>query len=324
MISKRFARTALATAMFFIATLSTQAQTTADARTNAAVSSGPPMWKVTKGDHSLWIFAVLTPLEAGLNWHSEQVEAVIGQAQEYIYVKAPETEIPVNPFKLINGLRLAMKIRNNPDGKKLEEVIPADLYSRFSQLVNLYQIPDMDNTRPYYAADSLRGYAVMANKLTEDHGVDIKIEALVSSNSAIAQTPIFRGPERLDYDFLKDAARKMAEGVALADEIRCLRLSVESVETGIPGMQLRARQWAEGDVNALRQNRDAADAAGVCGQVLLTNELLEATNANWLRAAETALSNNVTTFAVLELRQLLDADGLLEKLRAMGYTIEEP
>jgi hypothetical protein len=29
----------------------------------------------------------------------------------------------------------------------------------------------------------------------------------------------------------------------------------------------------------------------------------------------------VTTFAVLELDELIDADGLLEKLRAKGYTI---
>ena len=160
-----------------------------------------------------------------------------------------------------------MKIRNNPDSKRLEEVIPADLYSRFSQLVDFYQIPDMETTRPYYAADSLRGYAVIANKLSEDHGVVSKIESLVSNNAAIKQTPINLGPESLDYDFLKTSAAQMAAGISLSDEIACLKLSVEMVESDIGSMQLRARAWAEGDVEVLRA-KACSDAAGVCGQVV--------------------------------------------------------
>ncbi len=317
-----FAQASLMLALLLAAPFAVHAQTI-EKQATPAISPGPAMWKVSKDDHSLWIFAILTPLETGMNWQSEEVESVIARAQEYIYIKSPEPSIPVNPIKLINGLRLAMKIRTNPDDNRLEEVIPADLYLRFSQLVDLYQIPDMETTRPYYAADSLRGYAVIANKLTEDHGVDIKIENLVSNNFSIKQTPINLGPEYLDYDFLKDSADRMAAGVSLDAEINCLKLSVESVESDIAGMQLRARAWAEGDVGALRENRDVIGAAGVCGQVLL-GSFLEEVNTNWLRAVETAVSNNVTTFAVLQLHQLLDPDGLLEKLRTRGYTIDEP
>jgi hypothetical protein len=216
-----------------------------------------------------------------------------------------------------------LKIRNNPDGRRLDEVIPADLYARFSQLVALYRIPDMETTRPYYAADALRGYAVIANKLTEDHGVDIRIDSLVGNNTSMARTPINLGPEYLDYDFLKDSAERMADSASVVAEINCLKLSIESVETDIAGMHLRARAWAEGNVDALRDNRDSIGAAGVCSEVLL-GAILEEANAEWLRAAELALRNNVTTFAVLELDQLIAADGLLEKLRAKGYTIEEP
>jgi hypothetical protein len=309
-------------ALLLVVNIPSHAQTTTEVQPAASIAPGPPLWKVSKGDHALWIFAMLTPLEAGVNWQSEQVEAIIARAQEYLYIKAPEPSLPLNPFKLVNGLRLVLKIRNNPDGKRLDEVIPADLYSRFSQLVALYQIPDMETTRPYYAADALRGYAVIANKLTEDHGVDIRIESLVS-NTAMVRTPINLGPEYLDYDFLKDSAERMAAGASVAAEINCLALSIESVETDIAGMRLRARAWAEGNVDALRRNRDSIGAAGVCGEVLL-GSLLEEANTEWLRAAETALANNVTTFAVLELDQLIAADGLLEKLRARGYTIEAP
>lgn len=323
MHSNRFVRKALMSALLLVVTIPGHAQTSTALQTAASIAPGPPLWKVSQGDHALWIFALLTPLEAGVNWRSEQVEAVIARAQEYLYIKAPEPSLPLNPLKLINGLRLVLKIRNNPDGKRLDEVIPADLHARFSQLVALYRIPDMETTRPYYAADALRGYAVIANGLTEDHGVDIRIDSLVGNNTSMARTPINLGPETLDYDFLKDSAERMANGASIAAEINCLALSIASVETDIAGMRLRARAWAEGDVDTLRRNRDSIGAAGVCGEVLL-GSLLEEANADWLRAAELALGNNVTTFAVLELDQLLAADGLLEQLRARGYTIEEP
>jgi hypothetical protein len=45
---------------------------------------------------------------------------------------------------------------------------------------------------------------------------------------------------------------------------------------------------------------------------------------NWLDAAQTALTRNRTTFAVLSIRNVLSADGYLAKLREKGYTVEEP
>lgn len=318
MHAARLVHKSVLVALVLVAAVSLRAQTV------APVSPGPPMWKVTSGEHALWIFPMLTPLEAGVNWHSDEVESIIRHAQEYIYFKNPEPRIPINPFKLVNGLRLVLKIRKNPDGKRLEEVVPAALYSRFALLVDLYQIPDMEETRPYYAADSLRGYAITANGLTEDHGVDIRIESLVSENLSMASTPIYVGPERLDYDFLIDSAQRMSQAASIEDEIRCLELSVDSVEADIESMRHRARAWASGDVDALRQNRDVIDARGICAEVLLTSELLDAARARWLSAVEQALDNNSISFAVVELGELLEADGLLEKLKSRGYTIDAP
>jgi hypothetical protein len=45
---------------------------------------------------------------------------------------------------------------------------------------------------------------------------------------------------------------------------------------------------------------------------------------NWLAAVDSALSKNKSSFAVLPISQLLAADGWLAKLRAQGYSIQEP
>ena len=45
---------------------------------------------------------------------------------------------------------------------------------------------------------------------------------------------------------------------------------------------------------------------------------------NWLDAVDAAFATNRSTFAVLSMRALLRPDGWLAKLRAKGYTVEEP
>jgi hypothetical protein len=46
--------------------------------------------------------------------------------------------------------------------------------------------------------------------------------------------------------------------------------------------------------------------------------------ADWLAAVDSALNKNKSSFAVLPISQMLNADGWLAKLRARGYSIEDP
>ena len=41
---------------------------------------GPAMWKVSNGDHTLWIMGTLSPLPAKMTWRSREAEAVIGRS----------------------------------------------------------------------------------------------------------------------------------------------------------------------------------------------------------------------------------------------------
>ncbi|MEO7208165.1 MAG: hypothetical protein ABI145_15615, partial [Steroidobacteraceae bacterium] len=49
---------------------------------------GPGLWRVSKGDHDLWILATLTPLPKGMTWRSKAVEARIARSQ--IVLAPPE------------------------------------------------------------------------------------------------------------------------------------------------------------------------------------------------------------------------------------------
>jgi hypothetical protein len=325
---KHLIRRCAVAVLAFIVAIQGQAQTTNGEENPEPTSAGPEMWQVSKGHNTLWIFGMLTPLRQDINWQSQQVASVIARSQEYIYIKTPEIEIPINPLKIINGLRLVHKLRYNPNGKTLADVIPPDLYARFSRLLTKYPLDDMENVRPYFAADGIRGMAVLNSMLTEDHGVDIEIENLVNKNESIKRTPIYLGPESINYEFLKESADKLANGTSLTDEIHCLEVSVASIENDIPGMQARARAWESGDMEGLYKNRDYQKILDLCRDIYFNIDDVEGSVEkswqNWMHAAEQALGNNESTFAVLDIDRLLDADGLLERLRSKGYSIIEP
>ena len=47
----------------------------------SGVQPGPGMWKVSKGDHVLWVLGVQSPLPKKMQWHSPDVETAISQSQ---------------------------------------------------------------------------------------------------------------------------------------------------------------------------------------------------------------------------------------------------
>jgi hypothetical protein len=45
---------------------------------------GPPLWKVSKNGHVLWILPQLDLYPKKMKWDSERVEKLIGESQEFI------------------------------------------------------------------------------------------------------------------------------------------------------------------------------------------------------------------------------------------------
>jgi hypothetical protein len=43
---------------------------------------GPPLWKISKGEHVLWILPLLHVYPKKMQWDSGRVERLIGQSQE--------------------------------------------------------------------------------------------------------------------------------------------------------------------------------------------------------------------------------------------------
>ena len=94
---------------------------------------GPRMWRVTKGDHTLWILGTITPLPRKMEWQSDSVETLLHETQE-VLPAWPSIGVGANPFTALRLYFTWRKIQKSPDHMKLQEQLPAPLYARFSAL----------------------------------------------------------------------------------------------------------------------------------------------------------------------------------------------
>jgi len=280
---------------------------------------GPPLWKVSRGTHELWIFGTLSVIPKDITWGSVIVERVIGRADEVL--RPPGVDAWArNPFRYPTLFFRARKLSRNEGGATLATVLPAELYARYAVVRDRYDAPrNLEQQRPAIVAGRLFGRAIDAAGLTSGRKLQGSIDHLVRETHAkTTDTEI-----RADPGELLDAA----ENLSSSAEIECFTTVLSSIENDLPGIIERARAWAVGDIAALRRF-DYPDIEGEClsfaaSSAGLRDTLRKAEDA-WLDAAEHALATNQTTFATLPVGDLLRADGPLGRLRERGYEIREP
>jgi uncharacterized protein YbaP (TraB family) len=281
---------------------------------------GPPLWRVSSGDHVLYIFGDLTPVPKGLTWDPRNAERVVERADAVIgpmRIRAPT----YNPIKIFRALRAARRLARNPEETKLADVLPPDLYVRYDALRKRHMPDDErgEELRPALAALRLHGAALDDVGLTTDTGVMKTIERLMRRSDA----------EETPANVETEAATVLAElaKVTREAELNCFATVLTALETDLDGMKERAQAWAIGDVDAL-QRFDYPDAQGDCLEMLFSSagikNLGEELFATWLREAEHALARHSTTFSVLPIRELVAADGLLAQLAARGFVVTPP
>ena len=282
---------------------------------------GPRLWKIHKGDHVLWILGTVTPLPKKMVWQSDAVESVLQQSQEVVPAW-PAFGIGSNPFTLLRVWIQWRSMQKIPDRMNLQQVLPPELYKRFSALKARYAPKDskLDELRPGFAAERLLDEALDVSGLTLHNEVQRTVLKLARQRGV----KIHQDKLRVDHpvDVLKDVGKTPLNG-----EIACLEAVVGRIETDIGPMQARARAWALGDVDTLRKLNHPDDRTA-CIEAVSTSdrvrELIARAQEDWFLAVQDALVRNRTSLAVQSMERLLGDNGTLAVLRKQGYEVEGP
>jgi hypothetical protein len=178
----------------------------------------------------------------------------------------------------------------------------------------------IEKMRPMLAARELITHVLDAAGLAVHNEVQQEVLALAARHGVRVHQDKLRIDDPVDV--LKDVG-----ATPLAREVACLDAVVTILETDLGNMQARARAWALGDVDALRQIPHADDRAA-CIAAVSTSErvrtLIARAQDDWLVAVTDSLARNRGTLAVQSMERLLGEHGALATLRARGYAVEGP
>jgi len=311
----------------------------------------PQVWKVSKGDHVLWVLGD-APAPAGTHWRFDQVEAHLAESQLLLY--PGEMDVDIGFFKMMSlatQLPLAYKsVTKNPDGKTLKDVLPPEVYERWRVLKTAYAARDNDieKFRPLFAMEKLE------EMIVEKHGPGSRpaqsgaprrgppLRPQVDAAAKRHKVKVRHSPE-VELKVVLKNVRDMLKFVGdySAVDAQCVTHNLEYLEHRIeylkqsaigPAQQKPPQRGRDcNDWEPLLEklkSGEIKDSAGILKtmdymgrQVELSNQKLDA---KWVEAAAAALEKNKSTFAVLQLRQTQNPAGHIAKLRELGYEVEEP
>ena len=282
----------------------------------AGERTGPGLWHVQHGDAQVWILGSMSPLPKGITWRSKQVEQVLGTTSQVLVQKPFEIGIARILWLLLTERSLLMV----GGGKRLHDVLPADLYARFAEQRAKYHedAGKWERFRPLIAAAFLQQAAFHEAGLSTRVDLGAALRTLARKHGVRVEEVKIAGVS----DVLV-ALKTMPP----ATENACVAASLVTVESGLPRLIDRAQAWAGGNVERIGQLREPAEV-DACRAALGAGagpaELIARIRRTWLEAIENYLQHAGVTVAVVNIDLLLEPGGLLDELRAAGYQVDAP
>ena len=282
---------------------------------------GPNLWRVTNGEHVLWILGTLDPLPKDMTWRSHEVEAVLHEVQQ-VLPNEPAVHVQAGPITYVRMFFQLRHIRTIPGGETLKDWLSPDLYARWAALKTRYRVTDrgIDRQTPVLAAFTLYGRALTVSKLSTGPAIENSVLKMARKDKVRIQKT------NLTVD---DPRAVIAEwgNMSRAAQIGCFEAIVTRLETDLNTIRAQANAWAVGDVETLRklpypQEAEACNAAlGMSGHM---RQLIDAARSRTAAALDTALIQERGTLAVRSIYDLLGPNGTLASLKSKGYLVEGP
>lgn len=288
---------------------------------------GPGVWKVSKGTHVMWVFGTYSPLPRKMEWDASRVERLVAKSQEVLM--PPVAKAHIGFFSGLTALPSLIGIKRNPDDAVLHDVVPADVYAHWTVLKAKYVGEDdgIEHYRPVFAGEELLLAGLKKSGLSYGSEVLGKIEDVAKKNK-VKMTDS-------GYDVMVDDPRKLVRDFknSQVDDLVCFTKTLDTLDTDLETMRVRANAWANGDIGEIRglnfaERRDAClDAvmnSSIAKDAAALRQVRQRLRTSWLKAAQNALASNATTFAVLEIQDILGPTSYLAGLQARGYVVESP
>ncbi len=278
--------------------------------------TGPGMWHVHRGAAQVWILGSMSPLPKGITWRATQVEKVLDGAGQALVQKPFEIGIARILWLLITE-RSVLMVRG---GKRLKDVLPAELHARFAaQRAKYTDDPNKwERFRPLIAAAFLQQAAFHQVGLSTRLDLGAAVRTLAKKHRVRVEEIKIAG-----VGDVMDALKVLPP----ATENACVDASLVTVERDLPRLLDRAQAWASGNIERIDKLREPAEV-DACRAALDSGvgaaDLIARIRRTWLGTIEKYLQTPGVTLVVLNMDMLLEPGGVLDELRALGYDVDAP
>lgn len=292
---------------------------------------GPRMWRVEdENGHVLWILGTLTPVPAEIEWDAGLIANRIAGAQELLWEPYYTVNVQAGFIRKLQLGYGILRAEGNPDGKRLEDVLPSDVYARWSRLKHEYLPGDwrIERKRPLVAASKLFQAAIRRNGLSDRKVVNAPIIEAARAHGVVSTAP------KVQVEISgSDAYRVLGQARSEAlDDVACMAATLDAIEQDLPRMITNANAWAIGDLRRISfaslQRREALCADAMTDTEFARNldlpNIRNSIRGRWLHEAKAALLRNPVTVSVVPLQNIAGTHGYAAQLRAAGFAVRDP
>ncbi|MCL1633284.1 TraB/GumN family protein [Luteimonas sp. SX5] len=277
-----------------------------DAKTQGATEQIPLLWKVSDADNAVYLLGSFHLLKADDYPLSKDIDAAFDDAHTIVFevepsaLTAPDT---AEKFKQAAGYA---------DGRTLSQVLPKAARDRLQKMLAVGggSVEQMDGVEPWAVTLSLVLGMTQAMGFRQDQGLD----ATLMKRAAEAQKTV-AGLETVDDQINALDSMPMNEQVSGLDE-----LLAKPQETLSDLVEMHD-WWKRGDIKNLdgRMRLEMKQKSPESYRLVNVQR-----NDAWVPKIEQRLAEpgQDNTLVVVGAMHLLGSDGVVDKLRAKGYTVE--
>ncbi len=267
---------------------------------------GPAMWKLTRGESTVWVMGTLHVSPKAVPWDATRFKRILDGAHVLI--------LP----RVVNDDTVSEQDMELAGSKQLSDVVSPATYARFKtalQRENFDGLPTGLAYQPAWAG------AWLIVRVYEAHGITTHIvPPEVARYAAQSRVPI----KYVDRHTTRLQVRQYSQIDPTTGEA-CLNDYLDSIDHDIATTDDMGKSWAEGDVSSiLAHHREPAWVTCFLSQPKFGDLYEKYAVDDMVKAADNALKTPGKSVAVMPLSDLLRKDGILDQLRAEGVVISSP
>lgn len=264
----------------------------------------PALFAVRDADSTMYLYGTVHVRPRGTDWGDQDVRDALASAQDVW------TEIEISPQADQRTQALAMQMGQAPADRPLSSWLTAEENERLTALTQRLGIPRayLETMQPWMAGLTLSLLPILRAGYDPASGVDRAVDAYGDANGKTMRA-FETAEEQLGFFAGLDEDTQRA----------FLREAIDEAEQGPSMIAEMTSSWERGDLDALERAvvDDTREEYPAVYEALFVRR-----NNAWMEVIVRELGASGVDFVAVGAGHLLGEDGLVEQLRARGYTVE--